>query len=104
MDPLSPLSEFKDKLFHLHAKDLTVHAEKLNEVGIFAFPKQWHTPRLPGFGEVNWGQFMARLYEIGYHGAVCIEVEDDTFGKTLEGRKRAVIAAGNVLRPFLPAN
>ena len=100
MDPLSPLAEFKDKLFHLHAKDLTVHPDKLNEVGIFAFPKQWHTPRIPGFGEVSWAQFVARLYEVGYDGSVCIEVEDDTFGKTLEGRKRAVKVAGNVLRPY----
>ncbi|MCL4789478.1 MAG: sugar phosphate isomerase/epimerase [Verrucomicrobia bacterium] len=100
MDPLSPLAEFKDKLFHLHAKDLTVHPEKLNEVGIFDFPTRWHTPRIPGFGEVNWSLFMARLYEIGYTGPVCIEVEDDTFGKTLAGRKAAVKVAGNVLRPF----
>jgi len=100
MDPLSPLAEFKDKLFHLHAKDLTVHAQQLNEVGIFAFPKQWHTPRIPGFGEVNWAQFMARLYEIGYDGPVCIEVEDPTFGPTLAGRQRALAVAGNILRPF----
>ena len=33
---------------------------------------------------------MAALYEIGYDGPVCIEVEDGTFGKTLEGRKRAL--------------
>lgn len=100
MDPLSPLAEFRSKLFHLHAKDLTVHPDKLNEVGIFDFPKRWHTPRIPGFGEVNWAQFMAKLYEIGYDGPVCIEVEDDTFGKTLEGRKAAVKVAGNVLRQF----
>jgi hypothetical protein len=48
MDPLSPLEEFKSKLFHVHAKDMIVHPERLNEVGIFAFPKEWHTPRIPG--------------------------------------------------------
>jgi sugar phosphate isomerase/epimerase len=101
MDPLSPLREFKSKLFHLHAKDMTVHAEKLDEVGIFAFPTQWHTPRIPGFGDINWAQFMAKLYEIGYDGPVCVEVEDGTFGPTLEGRKRAIKIAGNVLRPFM---
>jgi sugar phosphate isomerase/epimerase len=100
MDPLSPLAEFKSKLFHLHAKDLTVQPEKLNEVGSFAYPKQWHTPRIPGFGEINWAQFMARLRQIGYAGPVAIEVEDDSFGKTLDGHKAAVKTAGNVLRPF----
>ena len=100
MDPLSPLREFKRKLFHLHAKDMIVHPEKLNEVGIFAFPKEWHTPRIPGFGEIDWGKFMAVLYDIGYDGPLCIEVEDDTFGKSLEGRQRALKVAKNVLAPF----
>jgi len=100
MDPLSPLREFKDKLFHLHAKDMIVHPEKLDEVGIFAFPKQWHTPRIPGLGDIDWAKYMARLYEIGYDGPLCIEVEDETFGSTLEGRKAALRISGNVLRPF----
>ena len=43
---------------------------------------------------------MSALMETTYGGPVCIEVEDDTFGKTLEGRKQAVRVAGNVLRPF----
>ena len=100
MDPMSPLVEFKDKLFHLHAKDVQMHPEKLNEVGIFAYPKQWHTPRIPGFGEVDWAHYMGELYALGYNGSLCIEVEDDSFGQKLEGRKRAVKVAGNVLRPF----
>jgi sugar phosphate isomerase/epimerase len=100
MDPLSPLREFKDKLFHMHAKDLAVHPDRLNEVGIFAFPKTWHTPRIPGFGDIDWQRFMAKLYEIGYAGPLCIEVEDDTFGKTLEGRQAALKVARNVLAPF----
>lgn len=100
MDPLSPLREFKDKLFHLHAKDMLVHPDRLNEVGIFAFPKEWHTPRIPGFGEIDWAKFMGRLREIGYTGAVCIEVEDDTFGKSLEGRQAALNVARKLLAPY----
>ncbi len=100
MDPLSPLREFRKKLFHLHAKDMTVDSARLNEVGIFAFPKEWHTPRIPGFGEIDWARFVALLYEIGYEGALCVEVEDDTFGKTLKGRQQALTAAKNVLAPF----
>jgi sugar phosphate isomerase/epimerase len=100
MDPLSPLREFKDKLFHVHAKDMVVHPERLNEVGIFAYPKEWHTPRIPGFGEIDWAKFAARLREIDYTGAVCVEVEDDTFGKTLDGRKTALKIAQQVLAPY----
>ncbi|MCX7044846.1 MAG: sugar phosphate isomerase/epimerase [Candidatus Sumerlaeota bacterium] len=101
MDPISPLKEFKSKLFHIHAKDMTIPADRLNEVGAFALPKDWHTPRIPGFGEINWGRFMAALQEIGYDGPVCVEVEDDTFGKTLEGRQRALRIGRNVLQPFI---
>jgi sugar phosphate isomerase/epimerase len=101
MDPISPLREFKDKLFHLHAKDMTVDAARLNEVGVFAVPKEWHTPRIPGLGDINWARFMAALYEIGYDGSLCVEVEDDTFGKTLAGRQRALRVAGGALRPYV---
>jgi sugar phosphate isomerase/epimerase len=51
-------------------------------------------------GDINWSRFMATLYEVGYDGPVCIEVEDDTFGKALEGRKQALRVARNVLAPY----
>jgi sugar phosphate isomerase/epimerase len=101
MDPTSPLQEFREKLFHLHAKDVKIHPDRLNEVGVFAFPSQWHQPRIPGYGEIDWAKFMGALMETGYEGPVCIEVEDDTFGKTLEGRTKAIKVARNVLAPFL---
>lgn len=100
MDPVSPLREFKDKLFHLHAKDVRIRTERINDVGRFAYPLEWHQPRIPGYGDICWARFMAALMDIGYDGPVCIEVEDDTFGKTLEGRKAAITVARNVLQPF----
>jgi len=100
MDPVSPLREFKDKLFHLHAKDARIRTESLNDVGIFAYPLEFHQPRIPGFGNIDWARYMAALYDIGYDGSVCVEVEDGTFGNTLDERKRAIKVAGNVLRPF----
>lgn len=100
MDPVSPLREFREKLFHLHAKDVKIQRGRLNEVGAFAHPLEWHQPRIPGFGEINWAEFMGALMEAGYRGPVCIEVEDDTFGKALEGRKNALMVARNTLAPF----
>ena len=44
MDPESALHEFKEKLFHVHAKDVKIYRERLNQVGIFAPPLQWHRP------------------------------------------------------------
>ena len=100
MDPLSPLREFKDKLFHLHAKDVRIRRERINDVGIFATPLEWHQPRLPGYGDIDWARFMAALMDVGYDGPVCIEVEDGTFGNTLAGRQSAVRVARNVLAPY----
>ena len=103
MDPVSPLREFQAKIFHFHAKDVQLHRERLNEVGAFAHPNEWHTPRIPGYGEMDWGRFMAALMATSYRGPVCIEVEDPTFGKTLAGRQDALRVAGRVLRTFCPA-
>ena len=100
MDPIAPLREFRDKLFHLHAKDVRIRWESIHDVGIFDYPLRWHQPRIPGFGDIDWARYMAAVYDVGYDGPMAIEVEDDTFGKTLEERKRAVKVAGNVLRPF----
>lgn len=100
MEPTSALREFAPKLFHLHAKDVKIDQAKLNEHGAFAEPLKWHQPRIPGYGEIDWARFCAVLMEVGYSGPVCIEVEDDTFGKSLEGRQRALRVARNVLAPY----
>jgi sugar phosphate isomerase/epimerase len=102
IDPLAPLAEFRDKLFHMHAKDVRIDRRQLAEHGRFDFPVRWHQPRIPGYGEIDWSRYMAEVMRVGYDGPVCIEVEDDTFGRSLEGRMRALRVARNVLRPFFP--
>jgi sugar phosphate isomerase/epimerase len=100
MDPLGPLEEFKGKLFHLHAKDVKLDRAAIADVGRFDFPLRWHQPRIPGYGEIDWGAFMAEVTRVGYDGPVCIEVEDDTFGRSLAGRQRALRVARNALEGF----
>jgi sugar phosphate isomerase/epimerase len=100
IDPISPLREFKPKLFHLHAKDISLRRDRLDEVGRFAYPLEWHQPRIPGFGEIDWARFMGALRAVGYDGPVCIEVEDETFGPTLAGRQRALRVARQILQPY----
>jgi sugar phosphate isomerase/epimerase len=101
MDPAWPLLEFKDKLFHIHAKDVKVDQDKLRQVGIMATPLEYHAPKLPGLGDVHWTQFFANLTEARYNGPVCIEVEDRAYEGSLEDRKRAVIQSGRFLRNFV---
>jgi sugar phosphate isomerase/epimerase len=100
MDPLSPLEPFRDRLFHLHMKDVQIDPRALAEVGRFDVPSRWHQPRIPGFGDIDCGRFLAEVRRVGYDGPVCIEVEDETFGKSLEGRIAALRTARNVLAPF----
>jgi sugar phosphate isomerase/epimerase len=100
--PYQAVRDFGKKIFHVHAKDIRFNATAVQDWGVLGLPKDLHQPRIPGFGELNWGEFIGTLLEVGYDGPVCIEVEDETFGKSLEGRKRALQVAGNVLRPFFP--
>ena len=102
MDYLQPMREFADKLFHIHAKDVRVDRHRLNDVGIMATPLEFHTPKLPGLGEIEWGAFFSVLTDTGYDGPVCIEVEDRAYEGSLEARKGALIQAGRFLRQFVP--
>lgn len=101
MDYLQPLLEFKDRLFHVHAKDVRVDRQRLDNVGILATPLEYHVPKLPGLGDVNWGQFFSVLGEAGYAGAVCIEVEDRAFEGSLESRQAALHQSATYLRNFV---
>jgi len=102
MDYLAPLPEFAERIFHVHAKDVRVDPRKLNDVGIMAAPPQYHTPKLPGLGDVAWGPFFAVLGEIGYRGPVCVEVEDRTYEHSLEARKAALRQSATYLRNYIP--
>jgi len=100
MDYLKPLKEFAGKLFHIHAKDVLFDRARCDDWGVLGLPKDYHRPRIPGYGEIDWAKFMGALMETSYDGPICIEVEDETFGKSIDGRKRAVNVARNVLATF----
>ena len=44
--------EFKDKLFHVHFKDIKLYPEKLAECGVLAYPLDYMAPVIPGHGDV----------------------------------------------------
>ena len=101
IDYLKPLREFSDKIFHVHAKDVRVDRHRLDEVGILGDPLEYHTPKLPGLGDVNWGQFFSVLSDVGYQGSVCIEVEDRAYEETLERRQASLIQSGSFLKQLM---
>ena len=102
MDAIAPLREFRDRIFHVHAKDVRVDRHLLNEVGIMAYPLQFHTPKLPGLGDVDWGRFFSVLTSTGYNGPVCVEVEDRAYEGSLEDRKLSLRQSARFLRQYVP--
>lgn len=102
MDYLQPMRDFRDRLFHIHAKDVRLDQDRLNQVGIMAHPNLYHTPKLPGMGDVNWGRFFSVLTDCGYRGPVCVEVEDRAYEGTLEDRLASLRQSQTFLRNFIP--
>ena len=101
MDYVAAIREFAPRFHHVHAKDARVEWHKLNEVGIMAYPLQYHTPKLPGLGDVNWGKFFSVLADSGYDGPVCVEVEDRAYEGSIEKRKASLIQSQRYLSQFV---
>lgn len=87
IDYIKPIYNFKEKIFHVHFKDLKIYQDKLNEVGIMAYPLDFMSPKLPGLGNIDWGEYVSALTDIKYNGYACIEIEDKAF----EGTEEAVL-------------
>jgi sugar phosphate isomerase/epimerase len=101
IDPIAPIREFGPRIFHAHAKDMRVDEHRLQDVGSLEPPMTRSTAKLPGLGSVDWGQWIGALSDVHYNGAVCVEVEDEAFTETLEGRERSLRLSRNVLRPLI---
>lgn len=101
IDYIKPLYEFKEKIFHVHYKDIKVFHEKLNNVGVMATPLEYMSPKLPGLGDVDWSKYVSALTDIGYRGYTCIEIEDKAFEKDYDDVKRSIKQSTRYLRNFV---
>lgn len=101
MDYIKPIYEFKNRIFHVHIKDVKVLRDELNDVGILANPVAFHRPKLPGLGEVDWGRFFSALTDIGYKGPACVEVEDRSYEGSLKVRQKSLVQSREYLKQFL---
>lgn len=97
MNYIEPIKEFKDRIFHVHAKDTEVFEDKLKEYGVFN--KQLNkthedfgfwVPKMPGLGQINWKRFISELHEIGYEGVISIEHEDPLYEGSEEKVKQGL--------------
>jgi sugar phosphate isomerase/epimerase len=101
MDYVAPVAEFKDRIFHVHAKDARIDQGALDQHGVLSYPKLWHTPKIPGLGDVRWGAFFGALSDAGYKGHVAIEVEDRAFEGSIESRLDSLVISRRYLRQFI---
>ncbi|WP_394991390.1 sugar phosphate isomerase/epimerase family protein [Emticicia sp.] len=102
MDEIKPIYQYKDRLHHIHLKDVKLYHDKLDRVGILANPLEYHSPKLPGLGDVRWEKFFAALTDVRYRGPVVIEVEDKAFEGSPDDVTKAILQSRNYIRQFLP--
>lgn len=100
-DYVKPVYDFKDKIFHVHFKDIRIYQEKLDELGMLAYPALWHSPKLPGLGGVDFGAFVSALNDIRYDGYACIEVEDRAFEACAEDVKRGIEQSYRFMKQYM---
>lgn len=93
IDYIKVLEEFKDRVFHVHAKDVEIDDSMLDQQGIFGHfgtnlhGKSWWIYRLPGLGEIDWQEFIRTLKRIGYDFVISIEHEDPVWTGAVEKSK-----------------
>jgi len=96
------IREFGSRIYHTHVKDMEIDREGLYENGIMSAGIGWQRPRLPGYGEVNWAQFVSTLSQVGYDGVLCVEHEDRRYEGSDELVKQGFMIARNQIAPLLP--
>ena len=101
IDYIRPLYEFKDKIFHVHYKDIKVNKDARNDVGILATPLSYMLPCIPGHGDVDWSEYIRVLLETGYKGAACIEIEDKSFENDKESIENSLKISRQYLKQFI---
>ncbi len=90
MDYLKPIKEFKDKIFHIHFKDILLFPDKIDEYGVFTYPLRYMQPKIPGEGGIDWKAFVNELKAINYQNYACVEIEDKDYEDSFDSVKKAI--------------
>jgi sugar phosphate isomerase/epimerase len=101
IDYIKPIYEFKEKIFHVHVKDIKLYRDRLDRVGVMGYPLEFMSPKLPGLGDVDWGKYISALTDIGYNGPVCIEVEDKAFESCKERIVDSIVLSAKYMSQFV---
>jgi len=87
IDYIAAVEEFKERIFHTHAKDTAIFEDRLRRIG--CLERGWWDYVIPGCGRVAWGEYLRQLRLCGYDGVLSIEHEDRAFGPE-EGFERGL--------------
>lgn len=107
IDHIQPIFDFKDRIYHAHAKDTEILPKGQNQFGIYGRqleatePAQWWRYRLPGYGHINWYEYIDALYQVGYNDVLSVEHEDPVWDSTPELARRGLLLAYQFLTPLL---
>lgn len=108
IDYLKVIDEFSDRICHAHAKDTEILTDGIYESGIYGnvlaeggHGGGWWRYRMPGLGEIDWAEFIAKLMDSGYDGVISTEHEDPVWGGTEERIKRGLILGYKHLSPLI---
>jgi sugar phosphate isomerase/epimerase len=96
IDYLRALREYKDHIYHVHAKDTEMLPERRYRGGVNG---DYFRFRIPGYGAIDWVAFISALDEIGYTGGVAIEHEDPIYSG--ERFDEGLIRGWQVLHPLI---
>jgi sugar phosphate isomerase/epimerase len=99
IDCARAIRDFGKHIVHVHAKDTRIDRDELYAAGVLGLG--WHTPKLPGLGDVEWRGFFSALTDVGYNGPVCIEVEDRAYEGSRGQRLRALRQSKRFLEQFI---
>ncbi len=95
IDAVKTADDFGDRIYHTHIKDAQILWDRVAENGIRS--EGWCPHRLPGFGELDWADFITILRKHNYDYALSIEHEDPFYGY-----EEGFIVAKKFLEQFLP--
>lgn len=79
IDYVKAVFDFKDRIYHTHAKDTKMLPEKLGKCGIYGFG--FYQDKIAGLGDIDWQKYLGALHEVGYTGVVSVEHEDREWEK-----------------------
>lgn len=79
-DPAYVLKKYAGRVYHLHLKDARVDQDRLDHNGRKGYSLDYHTPVLPGYGAVNFAEYIRTARQLGIRRGV-VEVEDRRWEK-----------------------